>query len=44
MNFPEFMNTQEKWNELVESTDTAEKFDELALKILDEDDIDILKF
>ena len=44
MKVPEFMNTPEKWNALVESIDTGVKFDEVALKILDDDDIDILEF
>ena len=44
MKVPEFMNTPEKWNALVESIDTSEKFDELSLKILDDDNIDIFEF
>ena len=44
MKVPEFMNTSEKWNALVESIDTGAKFDEVALKILDDDDIDFLEF
>ena len=44
MKIPAFMNTSEKWNALVESIDTAKKFDELALEILDDDDIDIFEF
>ena len=44
MKVPEFMNTLEKWNALVESIDTSEKFDELSLKILDDDNIDIFEF
>ena len=44
MKVPEFMNTPEKWNALVESIDTSEKFDELSLKILDDNNIDIFEF
>ena len=44
MKVPEFMNTPEKWNALVESIDTSEKFDELSLKILDDDNKDIFEF
>ena len=44
MKVPEFMNTPEKWNALVESIDTSEKFDLLSLKILDDDNIDIFEF
>ena len=44
MKVPEFMNTPEKWNASVESIDTSQKFDELSLKILDDDNIDIFEF
>ena len=44
MNLPEFLNTSAKWSSVVEYIDTAEKFDEIALKILDDDDIDIFEF
>ena len=43
-NLPQFMNTPEKWSSLVEYIDTAKKFDDIALKILDDDDIDIFEF
>ena len=38
------MNTLKKWNALVESIDTSQKFDELSLKILDDDNMDIFEF
>ena len=44
MKLPEFLNTSAKWSSVVEYIDTAEKFDEIALKILDDDDIDIFEF
>ena len=44
MKVPEFMNIPEKWNALVESIDTSEKFDELSLKILNDDNIYIFEF
>ena len=43
-NLPEFMNTPEKWSSLVEYIDTAKKFDDIALQILDDDDIDVFDF
>ena len=44
MKVPEFMNTLEKWNALVEFIDKSEKFDELSLKISGDDNIDIFEF
>ena len=44
MKFPEFMNTPAKWNKVVEYIDTPYKFDEIAMKILDDDEIDIFQF
>lgn len=44
LKMPLFLNTHAKWNSVVESIDTLFKFDEIALRILDEDDIDIFDF
>ena len=44
MKVPEFLNTPEKWKSVVEDIDTAKKFDDVALKILDDDDIDVFEF
>ena len=44
MKVPDFLNTSAKWNSVVEYIDTAKKFDEIALRILDDDDIDIYEF
>ena len=38
------MNTPAKWNKVVDSMDSAKKFDDIALKILDDDDINIFEF
>ena len=44
MKLPEFLNTSKKWFAVVESIDTAKKFDDIAMKVLDDDDIDVLEF
>ena len=44
MKVPEFLNTSTKWSSVVEYIDTAKKFDEICLLILDDDDIDIFEF
>lgn len=44
LKLPPFLNTQDKWNAVVESIDSAYKFDEIALQILDDDDLDIFDF
>ena len=44
MKLPEFMNNSAKWFSVVESIDTAKKFDDIALKILDDDNLDIFDF
>ena len=38
---PEFLDTLDKWNQVVLSIDSVKKFDELALKLIDDDDIDV---
>ena len=42
--WPEFINTKEKWEKVVRSIDSAVQFDKVAIKILDDDNIDILQF
>lgn len=37
---PKFLNTKEKWNSIVKNTDTSDKFEELILKIIDEEEKD----
>ena len=44
MKLPEFLNTSKKWFAVVESIDTAKKFDDIAMKVLDDDDIDVFEF
>ena len=44
LKMPLFLNTQAKWDAVVESIDTVFKFDEMALRILDEESIDIFDF
>ena len=36
---PEFLDTIDKWNQVVLSIDSVKKFDDLALKLLEDDDI-----
>ena len=41
---PEFLNTQEKYDEVLQKTDSVMKFEEVALKILADERIDALDF
>ena len=41
---PEFLNTQEKWDQIVEETNTWGKFDKLALDIIDYPGMDVFHF
>ena len=41
---PEFLDTLDKWNEVVLSIDSVKKFDNLALKLIDDDNIDVFEF
>ena len=41
---PEFLDTLDKWNEVVLSIDSVKKFDDLALKLIDDDNIDVFEF
>ena len=44
LKMPEFLDTLEKWNEVVMSVDTVKKFDDVALKLLDDDEVDVFQF
>ena len=37
----EFLDTLDKWNEVVLSIDSVKKFDDLALKLLEDDEVDV---
>ena len=41
---PEFLDTLDKWNEVVLSIDSVNKFDDLALKLLEDDEVDVFQF
>ena len=41
---PEFLPTLDKWNEVVLSIDSVKKFDDLALKLLEDDEVDVFQF
>ena len=41
---PEFLDTLDKWNEVVLSIDSVKKFDNLALKLLEDDEVDVFQF
>ena len=41
---PEFLDTLDKWNEVVLSIDSVKKFDDLALKLLEDDEVDVFQF
>ena len=41
---PTCLNTQQKWDEIVFLTDNYKKFDEIALEVLDDGDIDVFEF
>ena len=38
---PEFLDTLDKWIEVVLSIDSVKKFDDLALKLLEDDEVDV---
>ena len=40
----EFLDTLDKWNEVVLSIDSVKKFDDLALKLLEDDEVDVFQF
>lgn len=44
MKLPDFLNTPAKWNAVVQDIDTMAKFDNVALHIVDDEDIDIFEF
>lgn len=39
---PEFLNTENKWNQIVENTDTIETIENILYKVLDDDNISTL--
>lgn len=41
---PKFLDTVDKWNAVVLSIDSAKKFDDLALKLIDDDEVDVFQF
>ena len=41
---PEFLDTVDKWNKVVMSIDSVKKFDDLALKLLEDDEVDVFQF
>ena len=41
---PEFLDTIDKWNQVVLSIDSVKKFDDLALKLLEDDEVDVFQF
>ena len=41
---PEFLDTLDKWNKVVVSIDSVKKFDDLALKLLEDDEVDVFQF
>ena len=41
---PEFLDTLDKWNKVVMSIDSVKKFDNLALKLLEDDEVDVFQF
>ena len=41
---PEFLDTLDKWNKVVMSIDSVKKFDDLALKLLEDDEVDVFQF
>ena len=38
---PEFLNTEEKYNKLIRGIDTLQKFEELFLEILSDDELEM---
>ena len=41
---PEFLDSLDKWNKVVMSIDSVKKFDDLALKLLEDDEVDVFQF
>ena len=39
INFPEFINTEEKYNKLIHEVNTLPKFEEIFLKLLSDDNL-----
>ena len=41
INFPEFINTEEKYNKLIHEVNTLPKFEEIFLKLLSDDNLEM---
>ena len=41
INLPEFLNTEEKYNKLIHEIDTLDKFEEVYLKLLSDDNLEM---
>ena len=41
INLPEFLNTEEKYNKLIHDIDTLDKFEEVYLKLLSDDNLEM---
>ena len=41
INFPEFINTEEKYNNLIHEVNTLPKFEEIFLKLLSDDNLEM---
>ena len=41
INFPEFINTEEKYNKLIHKVNTLPKFEEIFLKLLSDDNLEM---
>ena len=42
INFPEFINTEEKYNKMIHEVNTLPKFEEIFLKLLSDDNLEML--
>ena len=40
----EFLDSLDKWNKVVVSIDSVKKFDDLALKLVEDDEVDVFQF
>ena len=41
INFPEFINTEEEYNKLIHEVNTLPKFEEIFLKLLSDDNLEM---
>ena len=42
LKLPDFLNTEEKYNELVRKTDTVKKYEEVFYKLLEDDTLSLM--